>query len=239
MIESREVKEEYLQKQQLNYHKTQFEKPYRSTYYLGQFIKQIMETDKKYYAIDVACGAGANIYYLSKILPKTAWTGIDWADIFFDVGRNYLKKLDCILLKGDLYEVCNHFKPNSFDIAFSIQTLSWLPKYEEALEQLIEISKKWIIITSLFTDCEIDAIIKIYQDEFVYNYNIYNFNRFKRFCFNNGIKRIIEQDFRIDIDLPKPEHKKMGTYTVKTIEDERIQISGPLLMPWKFIALEK
>ena len=39
------------------------------------------------------------------------------------------------------------------------------------------------------------------------------------------------------VDLPKPEHGGMGTYTETTASGRRIQLSGPLLLPWKFIAL--
>ena len=44
----------------------------------------------------------------------------------------------------------------------------------------------------------------------------------------------------IDIDIKKPKDKNlMGTYTVKTVENKRLQISGPLLMNWYFIKIVK
>jgi hypothetical protein len=51
--------------------------------------------------------------------------------------------------------------------------------------------------------------------------------------------------FEIDIDLPKPSDRdRMGSYTVLCPDeshenDRRLQISGPLLMNWGFVLLEK
>ncbi len=47
--------------------------------------------------------------------------------------------------------------------------------------------------------------------------------------------------FDFPFDLPAPETTDlMGTYTLKTVEqDVRIQISGPILMNWMTVFLEK
>jgi hypothetical protein len=45
--------------------------------------------------------------------------------------------------------------------------------------------------------------------------------------------------FEMDIDLPKPEHTLMGTYTKTLPNGKRLQISGPLLMNWYFIYAAK
>ena len=50
-------------------------------------------------------------------------------------------------------------------------------------------------------------------------------------------KKVIAEDFVIDVDLPVPESKQMGTYTLKDINGTRLQFSGPLFMPWKMIAI--
>ena len=44
--------------------------------------------------------------------------------------------------------------------------------------------------------------------------------------------------FEIDIDLPQTT-KDIGTYTIKSEEGKRIQISAGLMMPWYFIVASK
>ena len=43
----------------------------------------------------------------------------------------------------------------------------------------------------------------------------------------------------MDIDLPKPDSPRMGTYTVKSESGERLQFSGALFMSWYFVLAEK
>ena len=53
-----------------------------------------------------------------------------------------------------------------------------------------------------------------------------------------GFNNIKYKPFEIDIDLAKPVNR-MGTYTEKLENGHRIQISGPLLMPWYFVGGER
>lgn len=47
------------------------------------------------------------------------------------------------------------------------------------------------------------------------------------------------EEFVNDLDLPKNNNKKMSTYTVMTNENKRLQFSGPLFLPWKFLFLKR
>lgn len=241
------VKEAYLDDKHTEYHLKQFNKSYRSTVHLCDFVKNLIDVSLPYKAIDVGCGAGANIFHLSKMLPKTSWVGLDWADKFFGLGKKFMKEDNCQFIKGDFYELEKNFIEESFDLVFSIQTLSWLQQYEKAMEQLIKISRGWIFVTSLFSDFHVDVISEVFEytknnndweASYPYNYNVYSFERFHDFCLQHGAKEVIAKDFLIDIDLEPPMHKHMGTYTIRTLNQKRLQFSGPLHMPWKFIAIK-
>jgi ubiquinone/menaquinone biosynthesis C-methylase UbiE len=242
------VKKNYISIRQLDYHRRQFLQPYRSTIELAKFVKENLKDDySALNIIDVASGAGANIYHLSKTLPNAKWTALDYADNFFAIGKEFIKNIDCAFVKGDLFELEKTFGPKIFDISFSIQTLSWLPTYEKALEEMLKVTKQWVFVTSLFTDFRVDATIKIQQysndessndTESSFFYNVYWLDKFKDFCLKHGAKEIISKDFVIDVDLEPPMSKLMGTYTVKLADQSRLQLSGPLLMPWKFIAIK-
>jgi len=192
-------------------------------------------------------GGGANIYHISKVLKNTEWVGFDWADQFFEIGRPFILKENIRLkfVKGDFYELSKCFGERSFDLAFSIQTLSWLPRYEEALLEILRITTKWVFVTSLFTDYKVDAISKVYpydgapwKEPLPYYYNIYCYEKFHDFCLAHGAFSLFHRDFTMDIDLPEPKSGTMGTFTRRLEQGDRLQFSGPLHMPWRFIAIK-
>jgi SAM-dependent methyltransferase len=242
------VKKQNLDDKHFYYHKSQFYKPKSSTMALSEFTKKILGSSPgNYTAADIGCGGGANIYHLSKSLPGARWTGVDNAEKFFSIGNKYFMDKDKFrFVKGDFFKLHKLFPGKYFDIAFSLQTLSWLPGYEDPMKEIMHITRKWIFVTSLFSDFNIDLFSNVFeynQDWSVrkdspYNYNVYSFARFKKFCINNGAKTIIAKDFTIDIDLPVPKDRQMGTYTVKDIKGKRMQFSGPLFMPWKMVAIK-
>lgn len=50
-----------------------------------------------------------------------------------------------------------------------------------------------------------------------------------------GYQNFEYMPFEIDIDIPKTDSMDIGTYTVKTVEGKRIQISAGLMMPRYFV----
>lgn len=129
-------------------------------------------------------------------------------------------------------------------MAYSIQTLSWLPGYEETLLEILHVTRKWVFVASLFTDYRADIISRVHpyqgppwEKSEPYFYNVYCYEKFLDFCSAHGASELICQDFVMDIDLPEPKRKRMGTYT-KCLEGEKcMQFSGSLHMPWRFIAI--
>lgn len=241
----------WLSDHHLNYHRRQFEEPYRSTVHLGKFIEDTLpDCRQPYRAIDVGGGAGANAYHLSQLLTNSSWVVLDINEPLFNLGRSLMKEKGMTapvqFVVGDLYHLDEHFAPKSFDLVFSIQTLlACLPSYEQALAQLLELSKGVVFVTSLFTDFLVDARIEItqyeeppkWQGEGPYFYNVYCLERFRDFCIEHGAKRVVATDFQMDIDLIPPANRQMGTYTRRLEDGTRLQCSGPLLMPWKFVAI--
>jgi ubiquinone/menaquinone biosynthesis C-methylase UbiE len=236
----------------VHYHTRQYEQLYRSTAHFGNYLSgTVKEVDREYRVLDLGCGAGANLFHLSRVLPNSSWEGVDISPRLIDLGNSLLAERQfqskVRLTAGNLYEIETLYAPRTFDIVLSIQTLSWLPDYDQALEKLFYLAKPggYIFVTSLFTDFHVDARIEVtqYQDaKFVkpmkpIYYNVYALGRFKEACLRLGASDVMAIDFQIDVDLPAPKDGRMGTYTVMTAETERLQFSGPLLMPWKFVAI--
>lgn len=228
------------------YHVRQFVEPYRSTVHLADFIRSVVPQPRGT-ALDVACGAGANIFYLSQQFPQCRWTGVDIAGTeLFPIGQQYLdeQQLDVTLVEGDLYKLTDTFEEKQFDLVFSLQTLMGIPSYEQAMDQLFAVTRGWLFVTSLFSDFDVDARIEVMdygrpadcQGPFFYN--IYSLRRFRAYCEARGCKQFVSQDFEIDIDLAPHETYGMTTFTERLADGRRLQRSGPLLMPWKFVAIQ-
>lgn len=228
----------------LAYHRRQLEEPYRSTVHLLRFMQSVLQ-DPKGDALDVACGTGANILHLSQGFGGYQWTGVDYmGDRLFPISRPYFEKrgLQADLINGDMYKLTTIFPGRKFDLVLLMQTILCLPDYEAAVEQLLAVTRGWLILTSLFTDFDIDARIKVidYTREdglhVPQHYNVYSLRRFRKFCEDRGCREFIARDFEIDVDLPKTTDGR-GTYTRTLADGHRLQLSGPLLMPWKFVAI--
>ena len=112
---------------------------------------------------------------------------------------------------------------------------------------MFKLKPKWILITSLFYDGPVEAKIKIkdysrqmgekkYRQTY---YNIYSLNEVKKISNRNGYDLTDYKPFILPFDIEKPEDKGRGTYTIKLHNGYRIQISGPLIMPWYTPLLKK
>lgn len=239
--------------QRLDYHTRQFTTPYRSTVALQSFIRGHVDPSTVKQALDVASGAGANMYHLSKGFPDAQWTGVDLVREILDIGSGIMNGLDFHpqLVQGDLFNLTTHFPHDTFDLVLLLQTLSWLPTYEDALKQLLAVTKPrgTVIISSMFTDDLIDAttVVQQFSDDGEFtplfsepvNYNVYCYERFVSVCRTLGAKSVEAEDYLIDIDLQKPTDRRLGTFTRRLADGTRLQQTGPLFLPWKFIAITK
>lgn len=243
----------WLADRHLDYHRRQFAEPYRSTLHLRRFVQRILgaRLETACSALDAGCGAGANIFHLSRVLTQTRWTGVDITASLFDVHGALTAEQGGLrnpvdLIAGDFYQLPKLLRPRSFDLAFSIQTVSWLDGYTGFLPQFLAMLKPGGVafVTSLFTDFHVDARIQITEYEQDGSprtpmfYNIYAWNRFRDYCLGLGAVEVVAEDFEIDTELPPPASLHMGTHTERLADGRLLQRSGPLLMPWKAIAIQ-
>lgn len=232
-------------REDLDYHARQFDEEYRSTVHLSQFLRSLPGLEGGE-AIDIGCGAGANIYHLARELPGYRWTGLDIAgSVVFPIGRPKFAAagLDVTLVEGDFFHLEEIFAGRRFDLVLCIQGLSWVPGYEELVEQLLAVTRGWLVVTSLFTDFRVDARVEVRDYTWSadcqgpFYYNVYSLERFREFCEARGCRGFVSRDFEIDIDLPRPSTGGLRTYTERLVDGRRLQFTGPLLEPWKFVAV--
>jgi ubiquinone/menaquinone biosynthesis C-methylase UbiE len=231
----------------VDYHRRQFVQPYRSTMHLARFIRE-RAPELGGTALDVGCGAGANMYHLARELPGYSWTGVDIAgDVLFQIGREHIQAAGSPVefLQGDFLDLVAVVAPRTFDLVVSIQTLLILPTidYEKALDQLLRVTKGWLFITGLFTEHDVDVSIVARDYTWpervreIYHYNVYALSRVRAFCEERGAREFIAKDFEIDVDLANPSSKGLGAYTRSLSTGQRLQFSGPIFQPWKFLAM--
>jgi ubiquinone/menaquinone biosynthesis C-methylase UbiE len=197
--------------------------------------------------LDACCGIGDLIYFLSQLSPKAVFTGVDKAAFLIDEARaHFADNPNVSFQQGDIYALSKQFGEKSFDLSVCKQTLSWLPRYEEPVTELMAVARRAVFVSSLFYDGRIDFETRVREytteagsDGYNAFYNVYSFPVFRDFCLSRGAKDVVGYDFHIGIDLPRPANPdRMGTYTVQLESGERLQISGALLMPWKIVRID-
>ncbi len=220
----------------LAYHLRQWKEPYRSTVAFAEFIKPFVRRSTN--IADMGCGAGAATDYLARQFPWANWAGFDISDDLIEEanqrkGRASYEVADLCALGKDVWNA---------DGVVSLQTFSWMPEIKQPLYEICtKIKPKWLAFSSLFYAGDISFEIKVNEHKRPRQsyYNIYSVSRTTKFLEDRGYKLSAIQPFFIDIDLPVPKDRDiMKTYTLPT-ETNRYQFSGPLFLPWQFLAFER
>ncbi|HEV3320901.1 MAG TPA: class I SAM-dependent methyltransferase [Solirubrobacteraceae bacterium] len=222
----------------------QYTGPNRSTVHLREFVGRVLAgADPPGVVLEAGCGGGAKMLHLADLFPQAHWTGVDHNEEVLAIGRERLDPDRFELVHGDILELERSFGAKRFDISFSIMTLLNLEDYERAIEQLLAVTRERVFILSLFSPSEVDAFVHIRgrlpgpnegDDAF---YNVYSLPRFEAYCRQLGAREIVAEPFKIDIDIPRPTHGGMGTWTERLADGHRLQFSGPLAMPWWLVAI--
>jgi len=200
--------------------------------------------------LDLASGAAAPTAYFARKFPNANFTASDYSKECIDIAKYYIGKSGIENLSTRILDWLNLESSNEYDAVISLQTLSWLPEPKKPLEQIFKkLNPKWVAISSLFYEGDISCTIKVDQHRIsnpLY-YNIYSIKEIQRICEKNGYIISNIEEFEIDIDIPQPRDIDfMGTHTLKICSSDsepekfqRLQKSGPLLMPWYMLMIEK
>jgi SAM-dependent methyltransferase len=217
--------------QDFDYHHRQFTRLYRSTSHLGEFIRSLIGSPQGE-ALDVACGAGANIFHLAQIVPGFHWSGVEIAgEVLFPIGTPFFrsKGLEVDLRAGDFYKLEGLFGEKKFDLTHVVHTLNSIETYDLLLDQLFSVTRGWLFVNSMFTDFDVDVNIEVTDYTSPEdcpnpgNYGIYSFSRFRKACEAKDCKQFVSREFVIDIDLALPANGGLGTYTRRLEDGQRLQ----------------
>ena len=228
------------------YHLRQHKEIYESTKKLCEWIDSEKCFENSKTVLDMCCGGGANTCYLAEKYKNISFVGIDISDEALDIAKEYSKDVgNCVFVKDDLYNLGVKYQ-DYFDGVIGFQMLSWMNKddFRDTLLPIINLNPKWIALSSLFYEGDVEYIIKEkrYVDNHLFSegfHNVFSLNLLRSYLKKYGYDSFIFVPFEIDIDLPEQVYKDIGTFTKKLVDGSRIQISGGLLMSWYFILAKK
>jgi ubiquinone/menaquinone biosynthesis C-methylase UbiE len=205
-----------------DYHRSQWDHPKESTIAFNGFIAQNLVTSRN--VLDLGAGAGAATAFLAKNNLTTVFTAFDYSHELVEIGKQIAvsKKITNLnFAQGDWYNL--KVNKNSYDGCISLQTLSWLPDYEEPLVAIFKnLDPDWIGLTSLFYDGDITCRIEVEEHTRSRKtfYNVYSIPAISRLCeqYNYTITKI--SPFVINKDIQKPKNPDlMSTYTKRCLNE--------------------
>jgi len=229
-----------------DYYYAQWETPYRSTVIFCDWLKKYVQFNNGLNILDMGAGMGSNVYHMAKMFDGDNFSGLDLNEELINNGNEIIKEKkirNASLIQGDWFDLPEKMV-NAYDGIVHFQTLMLFEDYKSPLDYLIKLNPDWIAFTSLLYEGNIECISRIRDFESEeyreFNYSVFSLPILQQYFNDNGYKFTKSQPFEIDIDLPKPqEWKGMQTYTERLIDGSRIQLSGPVKMPWYFFIASK
>lgn len=233
----------------LEFFKRQLENPYDSTKQFFEFISKEVTLNSQTKLIDACSGSGAaSIYALSEYKCKEI-LAFDFQKKYLEIGKQFISKKDfknkIKFIEDDVYNLSNKVLEHKFDGVICLASLSWINDWEKALNELSKTKTSWIALSAIMYEGRIQAKINI--EEFDENgmkihqspYNVLSIPLVKNHLKKIGYSNFIAKKFEISIDLSRGDVNKMGTHTKKLEDGERIQISGPIMLPWWFLIAKR
>ncbi len=93
--------------------------------------------------LDVGCGEGFTLNRLKQRGIGQILAGVEYSKTAIELGRKAYP--DIKIIQGSIYEL--PYKNNSFDLVLCTEVLEHLDKPQDALKELIRVSKKYLIIS--------------------------------------------------------------------------------------------
>ena len=234
---------EYKNNTNKDYHLRQINSPYESTKALITFLNETIKNTNELTALDVACGGGANLIEFARNNLFKNYSGVDISEEALDIGRKFIKenKIDNInLFNGNFYRLENTFSAKKFDITLLIHTLFAVDEPFLILKKLLGISKKYLLLNSLFTNDKvyIKTIAHDLLTDEEYNWNTIPLCKLEEFLNENNAQIKATKDFLMPFDLEKLSNG-LGSYTKQLIDGSRLTFTSQIYLPWKFVLIEK
>lgn len=132
-------------KQTDNYKKHTHKNPIQR-FLLANFFRNLVSLTKAKTVdsiLDVGCGEGFTLNRLKENRIGKKLEGIEYLQAAIDLGKKTYP--DIKIVKGDIYEL--PYKDNAFDLVLCTEVLEHLEKPQDAIKELVRVSKKYLVIS--------------------------------------------------------------------------------------------
>ncbi|MBU2494636.1 MAG: methyltransferase domain-containing protein [Bacteroidetes bacterium] len=222
---------------------------------LAKKVNEIIQENDR--ILDVGCGAGHYLRSLDKIIKTNfSYTGIDQTAYYIERAKEaFSLKVNSNSLRsktdfkvGDIFNI--PVDDNKSDIVICNNVFLHLPSIQKPLEELIRVSKKYIIIRTLIGASSF-RIKQVEQPESYdlngepinyHYYNIYSEGYIQELLENISFK--MDFSFEDDLDYDPSAFGNSDNFVGKRPDDLTTSINGIqlniyILQPWKFLIIEK
>lgn len=213
---------------------------------MAKHLSHVVKTDTR--ILDVGCGAGHYLRsFRSKITASFYYTGLDATKNYVELAQKaFTKDKKADFAQGDIFNI--PYTENQYDIVLSSNLLLHLPSIEKPINELIRVSKHWVIIRSLIGVRSFRILVsEIQGDEFLESgepknysyYNIYSKDYLSFLLKRNAKVKNFEflDDWDYDpkrIDAARGEHD--GAMDASCMFG-KWQANGYILQPWCFVKI--
>lgn len=220
--------------------------------------KSVVEEIKPLYRngmsiLDVACGAGHYLRSLRKHLDRNVdYVGVDKTDFFLQKAKEAFPEIKDRFKKGNIQNI--PMKENIFDIVMANNVILHLPPNPiRAIKELIRVSKKYVIIRTVlghrnyivqeirdFRDSKDTSSQDLFNGSNPVDANYFNIYEEDYFYdtindIDSNLKVRIHKDNRFgEFDTRDNTSDETGTRLINGM-----QVSGNLILDWRFIIIEK
>jgi len=188
----------------------------------------------RYKLLDTGCCSGHLYRSFEKKMSYIEYYGLDSDRRFINEGKSIFKNYRNVHFeRGDINKI--PFKKNSFDIVLALNYLQNLPEIKSPLQNLIKVAKRFILLRLLIYEKgyliqELDQL-----DKPSYYLNIYTPRQIKKIFKTFNKKSTVR--FIDDYFIPKNIDKKYGDINKTKIIGGK-QVSGSIILPWKFVLIK-
>lgn len=205
------------------------------------FLERLLKEDGYDFAEvgDICCGNGSLSYWLQKEYPRCHFHLFDLNPAMLKDAARICPGSEFKVSEGDIYDL-KGVANGAFDLTLCWQTLSWLEHPQDALRELLRITKPGgrLYLSSLFNlHHDVDIYNKVYdwtresaKTGHYVCYNVYSMRTVRQWL-EAGTARAQVIPFEIDLDLPC-NSRGLGTYTAALADGRRLQFSAGMLMNW-------
>lgn len=227
-----------------SYHERQWQRCYDSSRAFFDFLdaRGVLTAGPGQRVVDLCTGSGANLYWLLQRHPHLDLTGVELHQDLVDFGNAAFaeRKLasQARLMAADIYNLpAQDLKPANGVIA--LQTISWMPDEAGFIKACASLAPDWIALTGLMIEGAFTYRTLVndhrHPEHGVTAYATFSLDYLRGLFADAGYRVDAVEPFEISIDLPRPTTPVPGTYTEKTEDGRRLQMSGALYMNWQFL----